>query len=101
MAILVIEDDPDLLEVLTFSLKRGGYEVIPASDGDSGLRFALSRVPQLVLLDIMLPKLDGWQVCKSVREASAMPIVMLSALDRPADIVRALDLGVDDFISKP
>ncbi len=100
--ILVIEDDPALQRGLKDSFSDEGYEVLVASDGEKGLDLALSASPDLVLLDIMLPKCNGYEICKVIRlEGYEYPIVMLTAKEEESDIVRGLDLGADDYVTKP
>jgi DNA-binding response OmpR family regulator len=101
MAILVVEDDVDLLDILCFALRRDGYDVLAARDGAAGLQLFKAKEPQLVLLDITLPKLSGWDVCRTIRDESSTPIIMLTALNSDDDMVRGLQLGADDFITKP
>lgn len=99
--ILVVEDEKPIADILKFNLKKEGYEVIEAYDGETGLQFALSKNPDLVLLDVMLPKMDGFEVCKKIREKSSMPIVMLTAREEELDKVLGLELGADDYVTKP
>jgi DNA-binding response OmpR family regulator len=101
MPILVVEDDHDLLDILAFALRRGGHEVVPARDGESALRLFRAHQPSLVLLDLRLPRMSGWDVCRAIRTESATPIIVLSAADADEDIVRGLTLGADDYITKP
>jgi DNA-binding response OmpR family regulator len=101
MAVLIVEDDPDLLDVLCFALRREGHDVIAARDGAVGLQLWKSKDPQLVLLDIDLPRVSGWDVCKQIRSESDVPVLMLTAARSEADIVRGLELGADDYIAKP
>jgi len=98
--ILVVEDDPQIVRVLRLELEHEGYAVETAADGLSGLEKALKE-PDLVILDVMLPKMDGQAVCARVRAKSRVPIIMLTAKDRIADRVSGLDLGADDYVSKP
>ncbi len=100
--VLVVEDEKPIVDILTFHLKRAGYEPLTASDGESGLALALSGNPDLILLDVMLPKMDGFTICKAVRrENAAVPIIMLTAREDESDKVMGLDLGADDYITKP
>jgi two-component system response regulator ArlR len=98
--ILIVEDDPQILRVLELELKHEGYEVETARDGLAGLERALKE-PDLVVLDLMLPKLDGMEVCARIRAKSTVPIIMLTAKDRIPDRVAGLDAGADDYVSKP
>lgn len=99
--VLVVEDDADLREMLALNLERHGYDVALAQDGEEGLALATTLKPDLVVLDLMLPKLDGRQVCRAIRRESAVPILILTALDRDIDVVNGLDAGADDYVSKP
>jgi DNA-binding response OmpR family regulator len=101
MAILVVEDEPDLTDLLTYILRRAGHDVVVAFDGDAALRLFRERSPELVLLDIGLPRMSGWEVCRSIRNESNTPIVFLSGNDTEEDIVRGLDLGAEDYVVKP
>jgi len=98
--ILVIEDDAAINRVLQLELEHEGYAVETARDGLSGLEKALKE-PDLIILDLMLPKMDGMEICKRVRAKSRVPIIMLTAKDRVPDRVAGLDLGADDYITKP
>lgn len=99
--VLVVEDDRELLAMLAFNLERHGYRVVRAEDGAEGLRLARALKPDLVVLDLLLPTLDGRQVCRELRAESALPILMVTALDREVDVVNGLDAGADDYVSKP
>ncbi len=99
--ILVVEDEKAIADILEFNLKKEGYEVVCAYDGEDGLGKALSESPDLILLDVMLPKLDGFEVCKGVRKSSNVPIIMLTAREEEVDKVLGLELGADDYITKP
>lgn len=99
--ILLIEDDRLIVEPVERALKALNYTVLSAYDGATGLDKALNNQPDLVVLDIMLPKLDGWQVCKGIREKSVVPILMLTALTDEVDRVLGLELGADDYLAKP
>ena len=98
--ILVIDDDPELVRLVEYTLSKD-YEVYKAYDGPEGLRQADAVQPDLVILDIMMPGMDGWEVCRRLREKSEVPILMLTAKGREEDIVRGLDLGADDYLTKP
>ena len=101
-SVLIIEDDATLLRGLKDNFELRGYHVRSAGDGESGLEAALSGKPDLVLLDIMLPKLNGFEICRQIREAELdMPIIMLTAKGQEEDIVRGLNLGADDYMTKP
>src|SRR6266542_5522821 len=99
--ILLVDDEDAVQKLLTYPLERDGYRVVPARDGEEALeRFGHERV-DLVVLDIMLPKLDGLEVCKRLRAMSQVPIIMLTARDDELDKVVGLELGADDYITKP
>jgi DNA-binding response OmpR family regulator len=101
-AILIVEDDPALLRGLADNFSMQGYEVRTATDGNAGLASALAAPPDLVLLDIMLPKLSGYEVCRQLRtQKFAAPIIMLTAKGQEEEIVRGLELGADDYVTKP
>ncbi|TMV45434.1 response regulator transcription factor [Paenibacillus mesophilus] len=100
--ILVIDDDEKITSMLRRSLAFEGYTVTTANNGTEGLRQMLAMEPSLLILDVMMPQMDGWEVCRRVREGgSSVPILMLTAKDEVADRVRGLDLGADDYLVKP
>ena len=100
--ILIVEDEQNIVDILSFNLSREGYDTLEAYDGPAGLQLALENDPDLILLDIMLPDIDGFEVCRKVRESgSAAPIIMLTAREEEADKVLGLELGADDYITKP
>ena len=99
--ILVVDDDENICELLKLYFENEGYGVKLAHDGAEGLNFFKIYEPDLVLLDIMLPKKDGWQVCREIREMSAKPIIMITAKGEVFDKVLGLELGADDYIAKP
>ena len=99
--ILLIDDDADVCDIVKIYLENEGYEVKVASDGNEGISFFKMYDPDLILLDIMLPKKDGWQVCREIREISNKPIIMVSAKSDVFDKVLGLELGADDFVVKP
>ena len=99
--ILVVDDDPNVVELCRLYLERDGYQVIAASDGLQGLDLAREAVPDLVVLDLMLPLLDGRDVCRTLREESAVPIIMLTAMAEEDDRLAGLGLGADDYVTKP
>ncbi len=99
--ILLIDDDPTLLHLLGEFLKDDSFEVISALNGSAGLRLAYDQRPDLILLDVMLPGMDGWEVCARLREMSDVPIIMLTAKTTEADKLRGFRLGVDDYVTKP
>lgn len=98
---LVVEDDGNIAELLRLYLEKDGFEVSIAADGGTGVRLAQSEEPDIILLDIMLPVLDGWQVCRKVRESSRVPIIMLTAKGETYDKVNGLEMGADDYLVKP
>jgi len=99
--ILVIEDDPKTVELVTLYLERDGYEVHSARDGLEGLKQARELVPDLVVLDLMLPGLDGFSVCRILREESGVPVIMLTARTMERDKLEGLGMGADDYVTKP
>ncbi len=99
--LLLIEDDPQVRRFLRVSLSSQGFRLLEATDGDEGLRLATQYVPDVILLDLGLPKLDGVELTRRVREWSSVPIIVLSAREREADKVAALDAGADDYLVKP
>ena len=99
--ILVVEDERTIADILVFNLEREGYEAIAAGDGPAGLKSALEDEPDLILLDVMLPGMDGFEVLRRVREKSQVPVIMLTAREEETDKVEALDMGADDYITKP
>ena len=99
--ILIIEDDPDTTELIRLYLVRDGHQVLTASDGVQGLRLAQEDAPDLIVLDLMLPRMDGLEVCRRVRQNSQTPIIMLTALVEEEDRLGGLDMGADDYVTKP
>lgn len=99
--ILVVEDEKAIADILIFNLQREGYETLEANDGSEGLRMTLQDDPDLVLLDVMLPGMDGFTVCQQARKTSQVPIIMLTAREEETDKVTGLELGADDYITKP
>ena len=100
--VLVIEDEKNIVDILNFNLTREGYTVLEAYDGQAGIQLALEHDPDLILLDLMLPKVNGFDVCRTLREeGSAAPIIMLTAREEETDKVLGLELGADDYITKP
>jgi two-component system response regulator VicR len=99
--ILVVDDEPSMLDVIRYSLEKAGYQVCSAQDGEEALRLAREQKPDLVVLDIMLPKLDGYEVCKIMCVEMGMPIIMLTAKDDEIDKVVGLEVGADDYLTKP
>jgi two-component system response regulator VicR len=100
--ILVVEDEKNIVDILVFNLVRDGYDTLEAYDGATGLRLALEQDPDLILLDLMLPEMDGFEVCRRLRaEGRATPVIMLTAREEETDKVLGLELGADDYITKP
>ncbi len=99
--ILLIDDEIKLTEPLRTAFERDGYEVSVANDGHTGFSLALVEKPDVVVLDVMMPGLDGWQVCRELRQHSSVPIIMLTALDDPIDRIKGLEIGADDYLVKP
>ena len=99
--ILIIDDNPDLCTLVRTILERDGYQVESAYNGQSGLEQAASLQPDLILLDVMMPGVDGWEICQQLRKSSKAPIIFVSAKGSESDIVRGLRLGADDYIPKP
>ena len=99
--ILLIDDDPTLVHLLSEFLKNESFEICSAQNGSDGLRLAYDQQPDLILLDVMLPRMDGWEVCARLREMSGVPIIMLTAKTTETDKLRGFRLGVDDYVTKP
>ncbi len=101
MKVLLVEDDVDLLDLTTYALRREGYTVLAAIDGQQALQRWEAEQPDIVLLDVNLPKLNGFEVCRRIRQESQTPVIMLTAQDEDEDVVRGLTLGADDYVTKP
>lgn len=99
--ILVVDDEKAIVDILAFNLKKEGYEVVTAGDGEEGIRKYRKELPDLVLMDIMMPKVDGLAACKQIREESNVPIIMLTARAEEVDKVLGLEFGADDYVTKP
>ena len=102
--VLVADDDSDILSLVAFRLERAGYDVVTAADGEEALRLALDRTPDLAVLDVMMPKMTGYDVTREIRQNDAvrqMPIILLTARVQEADVARGFDAGADDYIKKP
>lgn len=99
--ILIVDDDSNICELLRMYLNKDGFDTAIAADGEEAIDLALKYKPDLILLDIMMPRLDGWQVCREVRKSSEVPIIMLTAKGEVFDKILGLELGADDYISKP
>lgn len=101
LKILTIDDDPAITDLISLLLRSYGLDVIVANDGEHGLELARTQNPDLVMLDLTMPGMDGWQICKAIRTESKVPIIILSALDDPNVISTVLDAGADDYMVKP
>lgn len=100
--ILIVEDEKNIVDILSFNLSREGYEILEAYDGQAGLQLALEQDPDLILLDLMLPKMNGFDACRAIRQAGrSTPVIMLTAREEENDKVLGLELGADDYITKP
>ena len=99
--ILVVDDEKPIVDILTYNLQKEGYATLEANDGEEAIRIATEQKPDLILLDIMLPKIDGLTVCKKLRHTLNVPILILSAKDEEIDKILGLELGADDYITKP
>lgn len=99
--ILIVDDEKPIVDILKFNLQKEGFDTIEAYDGQTGLDLALEKNPDLILLDVMLPEMDGFTVCKEIRMKSQVPIILLTAREEEVDKVLGLELGADDYITKP
>jgi two-component system KDP operon response regulator KdpE len=99
--LLVIDDDSAVTDLLSLLLKSNGFEVAATNNSTDGLTMIRDVAPDVVILDLMMPEMDGWQICKAVREFSQVPIIILSALNDPSMIASVLDAGADDYLTKP
>ncbi len=99
--ILIIDDDPQICRIIEAAISAEGAQAIPAVNGLEGLRLFYKHQPDLVILDIMMPEMDGWEVCRQIRQLSDVPVIMLSALQGEDDVVRGLELGAVDYMTKP
>lgn len=99
--VLVIDDDSAVTDLLSLLLKSQGFEVLSTNNSIDGLSLIRQDSPDIVVLDLMMPEMDGWQICKTVREFSQVPIIILSALNDPSMIASVLDAGADDYLTKP
>ena len=100
--VLIVDDEKNIVDILRFNLEKEGYEIITAYDGEAAIEKYSSKRPDLILLDVMLPKLDGFEVCRRIREGDkTTPIIMLTAREEETDKVLGLDIGADDYITKP
>jgi DNA-binding response OmpR family regulator len=99
--VLAVDDDPAMTDLLNLLLRSYGFEVATENSGESAVESIRANPPDVVLLDLMMPGMNGWEVCAAVRKFSKVPIIILSALDKPADVASALDAGADDYLVKP
>ena len=99
--VLIIEDEQNIVDILSFNLSREGYDTLEAYDGPTGLQLALEQNPDLILLDLMLPGMDGFDVCRRLRETLDIPILMVTARQEDIDKIKGLGMGADDYITKP
>ena len=100
--VLIVEDEKNIVDILRFNLQREGYETLEAFDGDAGLQMARTRHPDIILLDVMLPKMNGFDVCRALRQdGDNVPVLILTAREEEADKVLGLEIGADDYITKP
>jgi DNA-binding response OmpR family regulator len=102
--VLVADDERDMLELVAFRLERSGYEIVRANDGEEALRFALEQRPDLAVLDVMMPKLNGYDVTREIRrheQTRTMPVILLTARAQEADVTRCFEAGADDYLKKP
>jgi len=99
--VLAVDDDSSLTALLTMLLRGQGFEVITANNGPDGIEAAKNESPDIVILDLLMPEVDGWAVCRTLRTFSELPIIVLSAIDNPGSVGSALDAGADDYLIKP
>jgi DNA-binding response OmpR family regulator len=99
--VLAIDDDPAMTELLTLLLNTHGFNVLTANTGEDGVKIAREESPDVIILDLMMAGMDGWQVCNQIRTFSTVPILVFSALDSPGIVASALDAGADDYLVKP
>ena len=99
--ILIVDDDANICELLRIYLEKDGFSTVTSTDGEQAIIYAKQYHPDLILLDIMMPRLDGWQVCREIRKTSSVPIIMLTAKSETFDKILGLELGADDYITKP
>lgn len=99
--ILIVDDEKNIVDIIAFNLKKEGYDVITAGNGEEGVEKTFSENPDLILLDIMMPKMDGYEACRKIREKKHTPIIMLTARAEEVDKVLGLEMGADDYVTKP
>jgi DNA-binding response OmpR family regulator len=101
LKVLAIDDDPAMTDLLTLLLKTHGFNVLTANSGEDGVAISRKETTDVIILDLMMPGMDGWQVCNQIRSFSKVPILVFSALDSPGMVASALDAGADDYLVKP
>src|SRR5512141_589215 len=99
--ILVVDDEPRYVRAIQVNLEARGFEVVTAANGQTAVNLAASAQPDLILLDIRMPQMDGYETCRRIRSFSQVPVIMLTALSEPLNKVKGLDLGADDYVTKP
>ncbi len=99
--ILVVDDEPQMVDIIAFALETEGFEIVTAYDGQQALDSVARHLPDLIVLDVMLPKVDGFEVCRRVRESTTIPVILLTAKKEDEDIIQGLELGADDYVTKP
>ncbi len=99
--ILIVDDEKNIVDIIAFNLRKEGYTIITAEDGEEGVEKTFSENPDLILLDIMMPKMDGYEACRKIREKKHTPIIMLTARAEEVDKVLGLEMGADDYVTKP
>ncbi len=99
--VLVVDDEKNIVDIISFNLKKEGYDVLSAFDGEEGVKLTFEENPDLILLDVMMPKMDGYEACRKIREKLNTPIIMLTARAEEVDKVLGLELGADDYVTKP
>src|SRR5579883_2033712 len=101
LPILAVDDDPSILNLLRIGLTQEGYEVVTATNGPEALTILQERAPKLVVLDVLMPEMDGIEVCRRIRQVSSVPVILLTALGQEPDVVNGLDTGADEYVTKP
>jgi DNA-binding response OmpR family regulator len=99
--ILVVDDEPQMVGIVTFALESQGFDVLRAYDGEQALQMVAQTRPDLIVLDVMMPKMDGFEVCQQVRQKTSIPVLLLTARSEDEDVIRGLELGADDYVMKP
>lgn len=99
--VLIVDDEKNIVDIIAFNLKKEGYDVLTAFDGEEGVKKTMEENPDLILLDIMMPKMDGYEACRKIREKKHTPIIMLTARAEEVDKVLGLEMGADDYVTKP